>query len=313
MNYEHLKYILRVKELGSITEASEYSFISQPHLSTIIQNMERDLGFKIFYRSRSGVEPTTESKDFFRQAEQVLKHIDEFQEYFKYATDEIYRLKVATVPYCYAEQTVSRIMQTNTAPNLDIYIENLHSFVIPKRIVDGFFEMGFMSYNVFFKKYIEDLIRLHSMEYVEVARFVPKLLISKRHPHFEELSQDFSKLRHHTMVRNIMLEDDVVPTYDIFRNTDIKLPEKNFITTNDIFTINHYLTRGEAYTITLHEQVYPEWLDFNGIEQIPIHELGESISLGYLYSTAQEMSPYLSCLVRCWKDILAEQNIIKES
>ena len=311
MNYEHLKYILKVKELGSITEASEYSFISQPHLSTIIQSMERELGFKIFHRSRSGVEATAESRDFFKQAEEVLKHIDEFQEYFKYTTEEIYRLKIATVPYCYAEETVGRMLHLNKAPNIDVYIENLHSFIMPKRVMDGYFEVGLMSYNMFFKKYIEDLIQLNQMEYVEVARFVPKLLISKRHPNFEELSQDFSKLQYHTMVRNIMLEDDVVPTYDIFKNTNIKLPQKNYITTNDVFTINHYISKGEAYTICLHEQVYPEWLAFNGIEQIPLPELGESISLGYIYSTVQEMSPYLASLVTCWKDILKEKNIIE--
>lgn len=311
LNYEHLKYILKVKELGSITEASEYSFISQPHLSNIIQNMEQELGFKIFHRSRSGVEPTAESRDFFRQAEEVLKHIEDFQEYFKYTTEEIYRLKIATVPYCYAEQTVTQMLKNNKAPNLDVYIENLHSFIIPKRVMDGYFEVGFMSFNIFFKKYIEDLIKLNQMEYVEVARFMPKLLISKKHPYFKELSEDFSQLQHHTMVRNIMLEDDVVPTYDIFKNTNIKLPKKNYITTNDVFTINHYIASGEAYTISIHEQVYPEWLAFNGIEQIPLPELGESISLGYLYSTAQEMSPYLSALVRCWKNILSNRNIIK--
>lgn len=311
MNYDHLRYILKIREIGSISGAAEYSFISQPHLSTIIQSFEDKLGFQIFHRSRSGVVPTIEAEDFFKEAEEVIKHIDEFQDYFQYSSDDVYRLKVAAVPYCYPEETISKLLKEHDKNCIDVYLEYLHSFIIPKRVIDGYFEIGFMSYNTFFKKYIEDSIKFNQMHYVEVAKFTPKLLISKKHPAYDILSKDFTKLKDHVMVRSTTLEEDVVPTYDIFKGTSIKLPKKNYITTNDVFAINYYVANGEAYTINLHEDIYPEWLKANGIESIPIHELGESISMGYIYSSANELSPKATALIKCWLEILKQKDIIK--
>lgn len=309
MNYEHLRYLLKIKEVGSISGAAEHCFISQPHLSNVIQAFEKKLGFKIFFRSHVGVVPTAEAEGFFRQIEEVLMHIDEFEEYFTFSSEEVYRLKIATVPYCFVEQAIRRLMLKQNKKYIDICLEHLNPFILPKEIMNGHFEIGFLSYNTFFEKYIKDPVLLNQTAYVEMARFTPKLLISKRHPAYDILSKDFTKLENYTMVCNTMFEDTVMSSRDAFRKTSIRIPRKNYIVTNDAFSINYYVASGAAYAISLHEEVYPNWMAANRIEQIPLYELENSISMGYLHKTNNELTPYIVSLIDCWKAILKEKHI----
>ena len=55
MRGQQLKYILKVAEVGSITEAAKLLFISQPSLSNSIKETEKEAGITIFLRSRTGI------------------------------------------------------------------------------------------------------------------------------------------------------------------------------------------------------------------------------------------------------------------
>lgn len=48
MTVQQLKYILKVAEVGSITEAAKMLFISQPSLSNSIKETEKEAGITIF-------------------------------------------------------------------------------------------------------------------------------------------------------------------------------------------------------------------------------------------------------------------------
>lgn len=54
MTLQQLKYALTIADCNSINEASKQLFISQPSLSETIRELETELGFDIFLRSKSG-------------------------------------------------------------------------------------------------------------------------------------------------------------------------------------------------------------------------------------------------------------------
>ena len=59
MQLNHLKYILKVAELGSITKAAHELYISQPSLTKTISNLEKHYNIKIFERTATGVSVTS--------------------------------------------------------------------------------------------------------------------------------------------------------------------------------------------------------------------------------------------------------------
>ena len=65
MTVQQLKYILKVAEVGSITEAAKMLFISQPSLSNSIKDTEKEAGITIFHRSRTGITLTKDGAEQF--------------------------------------------------------------------------------------------------------------------------------------------------------------------------------------------------------------------------------------------------------
>ena len=76
MTVQQLKYILKVAEVGSITEAAKLLFISQPSLSNSIKETEKEAGITIFLRSRIGITLTNDGAEFLGYARQVIQQME---------------------------------------------------------------------------------------------------------------------------------------------------------------------------------------------------------------------------------------------
>ena len=73
MNLNHLEYVLAIYRVGSISKASQELFIAQSSLSTLLKNMETELGYEIFIRSSQGVSLTKKGKAFIRHASTIVQ------------------------------------------------------------------------------------------------------------------------------------------------------------------------------------------------------------------------------------------------
>ena len=76
MRVQQLKYILKVAEVGSITEAAKLLFISQPSMSNSIKETEKEAGITIFLRSRTGITLTKDGAEFLGYARQVIQQME---------------------------------------------------------------------------------------------------------------------------------------------------------------------------------------------------------------------------------------------
>ena len=63
MNLNQLKYFYAVCEHGSLSDAAEYLYISQPSLSASIKALEKEFGVTLFSRRHQGMELTKEGKE----------------------------------------------------------------------------------------------------------------------------------------------------------------------------------------------------------------------------------------------------------
>jgi DNA-binding transcriptional LysR family regulator len=80
MNIEQFEYIIKVAETRSISSASDSLHISQSGISMAITSLEKELGIKIFKRSRLGTIPTEEGKEIIQKAYEVLSKLDEIKD-----------------------------------------------------------------------------------------------------------------------------------------------------------------------------------------------------------------------------------------
>ena len=60
MELERCRTVLRVAELGNISAVAEELNYTASGVSRSVAAMEKELGFRLFYRKHDGVEPTPE-------------------------------------------------------------------------------------------------------------------------------------------------------------------------------------------------------------------------------------------------------------
>lgn len=84
MNINHLRYFHEVCRHGSIAKAAEVCHISQPSITAAINGLEKELGYKIFYRASNRLHLTDEGTSFYKLTDKFLK---DFSDYYASACD----------------------------------------------------------------------------------------------------------------------------------------------------------------------------------------------------------------------------------
>src|SRR3989442_3833249 len=77
MELRHLRYFVQVAEEQHYGRAAERLRVAQPALSRQIQDLEREVGFKLFDRMPRGVKLSAAGTLFLAEARRILKDVDE--------------------------------------------------------------------------------------------------------------------------------------------------------------------------------------------------------------------------------------------
>ena len=80
MTLQQLQYAVTVASVGTITEAAERLYITQPSLTTAIRELEKEMNLTIFIRSNRGVAVSKEGEVFLGYARQILEQTELLKE-----------------------------------------------------------------------------------------------------------------------------------------------------------------------------------------------------------------------------------------
>lgn len=76
MDLKDFTYLITIAEQGSISRAAEKLFMAQSSLSQFLQQVENELGVKLFQRTNRGIRPTSNGAVFISRLQKI---IDEYQ------------------------------------------------------------------------------------------------------------------------------------------------------------------------------------------------------------------------------------------
>lgn len=77
MELRHLRYFVAVAEEENISRAAVRLHVSQPPLSRQIQDLEHELGLKLFLRTAKSIRLTEVGRVFYQEVRAVLKRVDD--------------------------------------------------------------------------------------------------------------------------------------------------------------------------------------------------------------------------------------------
>lgn len=71
MTLQQIHYAITISETNSLNKAADILYVSQPSLTASMQELEKELGITIFYRSGKGMTLTNDGIEFITYARQV--------------------------------------------------------------------------------------------------------------------------------------------------------------------------------------------------------------------------------------------------
>lgn len=83
MDYQQLLYLKEVVRAGNISQTADKLFISRQTISAALSNLERELGYPLLTRKKSGVELTEDGKLFFSRIESFFQNGDQLMQDMK--------------------------------------------------------------------------------------------------------------------------------------------------------------------------------------------------------------------------------------
>lgn len=75
MEIKQLEYFVAASEKGSFNKAAECLYTSQPNVSKVILNLEKELGRELFTRNSKGIELTPFGETIREYAKNILKNV----------------------------------------------------------------------------------------------------------------------------------------------------------------------------------------------------------------------------------------------
>lgn len=146
MHIEQLEYVIAVAKTGSISNAAHSLHVSTPGISQSISNLEKELGLKIFTRSRLGAAPTEKGKKIIKKAYDVLEQLQELREEAKAQKTSISgELKLAASPSLFTLLLRSTMAFKKDYPHVKIEITENTATEISQTIKSSKLDIGFVA------------------------------------------------------------------------------------------------------------------------------------------------------------------------
>ena len=182
MTLQQLRYVTAVAETGTITEAANRLYISQPSLTNAIHELEKEMNVVIFNRTNKGITLSKEGEDFLGYARQVLEQAAILEDRYKGSGGGKKQFCVSTQHYSFAVNAFVDLIKTYGQEEYDFSLRETQTYEIIEDVAKMKSEIGILFQNDFNEAVINKLLRSHDLEFHLLFVAKPHVFISRKHP-----------------------------------------------------------------------------------------------------------------------------------
>ncbi len=182
MTLQQLKYIITVAETGTITEAANRLYITQPSLTNAIHELEKEMHIVIFNRTNKGITLSREGEDFLGYARQVLEQTAILEDKYKNGDGGKKQFCVSTQHYSFAVNAFVDLIKEYGQDAYDFSLRETQTYEIIEDVARMRSEIGILFLNDFNEAVLQKLLKSQDLEFHPLFVAKPHVFISRRHP-----------------------------------------------------------------------------------------------------------------------------------
>lgn len=245
MTIQQLKYIIRVVEKESISEAAMSLFISQPSLSNAIKEVEKEYNIILFLRNNKGVVLTPEGKEFVQYAKQILVQSDMLEERYLNETRKK-KFSISSQHYPFVVESFMELLKKYDSLEYDFSLKETKTVEIIEDVKLYKSEIGVIYLSSYNEKVITKMLKEAKLSCEELFVLKPKIFVSKENPLCRNKTVHFSDLENYPYI-----------SFDQGENSSFYLSEEIFsnvhhkreIKVSDRATMTNMIVGLNGYTI----------------------------------------------------------------
>ena len=182
MTLQQLKYVITVAETGTITEAANKLYISQPSLTNAIHELEKEMNITIFNRTNKGITLSRDGDDFLGYARQVLEQAAILEDKYKGSNGGKKQFCVSTQHYSFAVNAFVDLIKEYGQDEYDFSLRETQTYEIIEDVAKMKSEIGILFLNDFNEAVISKILKSHELKFHQLFVAKPHVFISRRHP-----------------------------------------------------------------------------------------------------------------------------------
>lgn len=300
MTIQLLRYIVSVAEIGSITEAAKQLHISQPSLSAALKEAEKEVGFVIFTRSRSGVALTKEGVEFLGYARQVIQEMNLLEDRFILSKPEKQRFCVSTQHYTFTANAFVEMVQKFGQERFEFILNETQTHQILEDVKNRFCDLGIIylcdKNETFLRKTMDEM----GLNFYELFSAAPHVFLRAKHPLAGNKSVTLKDLQAYPRLNFLQGSYESADFSEELFSTE---PTEKEIRVSDRAAIVNLMIGLDGYTIS--SGIFPKYLQGRQIVSVPLAEK-EKMHIGYVLCKGQSLSELGSIYVEALKNYAPE-------
>lgn len=182
MKLQQLRYVVKVAECGSITEASRRLFVSQPSITASIRDLENEMGVHIFERTNKGVIVSEEGETFLGYARQVLDQADLLEGKYKGTSEQVPHFSVSCQHYSFAVNAFVDVIREFDAARYDFTLREEQTHEIIEDVAHMKSELGILYLSEHNREVIERMLAANELVFEGLFCATPHVFVCSGHP-----------------------------------------------------------------------------------------------------------------------------------
>ena len=301
MTLTQLRYVAKVAECGSITEAARQLYISQPSLSSAVRELEAELGIVIFNRSARGISLTPDGSEFLSYAHQILEQTELVEQRYAHARPSKRLFAISSQHYAFVVNAFVRLLESVEADEYEMTLRESRTYEIIEDVAGYRSELGVLYLSSFNEKVLRKLMRENHLSYTPLFDARPHVFVSTSHPLARAASVTLADLDAYPYLcyeqgthNSLYFSEELLP-FESHRKT---------IVLTDRATLFNLLRGVNGYTIS--SGVLNSDLNGDDIASVPL-DTDETMQLGYLTNDRARLSPMATRYLEELRSLIAQE------
>ncbi len=274
MTLRQIRHFIAVAETGSISAAAQAVFISQSTLTLAIQQLEEEIGVRLFDRHAKGMTLTHQGHQFLRQSHLILATVDNAKRSLQQSTGQIagnLTIGVSSlVAGYYLADLITRFQRA--FPNVQTHVIEDERSYIEHLLVSGEIDIGVLI--------LSNLEDRHALQTEVLTQSPHRLWLPPRHPLLEHDSISLSDVAREPLIQ-LNADEMGLHTQRIWARAS--LTPTVSLRTASVEAVRSLVAAGLGISIQP-DMTYRPWsLEGDIIEARPLVDLSETLDVGMVW------------------------------